>query len=105
MSTLLYLQKLDISKKFQIVGLAFGCNHSPCTDLLSNFAIYQYEDLLLIRTYVSIIFAIFIGIFFWYVVHNFNVSRRKIQTIKNPLYTLPKIKAQMVKLKHRAKKG
>ena len=88
-----------------MVGLAFGCNQLPCTDLLSNFAINQNVELLLIRTYVTIILAIFVSIFFWNLVQNFNVSRRKIQTIQNPLYTLPKIKAQMVKLKPHDNKG
>ena len=90
-----------------MVGLAFGCNQLPCSiGLDENFLqIYEIEDMLLILTYVTIIFAIFVSIFFWNLVRNFSVSRRKIQTIQNPLYTLPKIKAQMVKLKHRAKKG
>ena len=105
MSTLLYLQKLDISKIFQVIDLAFGCSQLPCTDLLSNFAINQNVEVLLIRTYVTIILAIFVSIFFWNLVQNFNVSRRKIQTIRNPLYTLPKIKAQMVKWKSRNNKG
>ena len=90
-----------------MVGLAFGCNQLPCSiGLDENFLrIYQIEDMLLILTYVTIIFAIFVSIFFWNLVRNFSVSRRKIQTIQNPLYTLPKIKAQMVKLKPHDNKG